>query len=152
MVSSPLPALASGLLLAQLTSGRLQPLLLYTVSDLGFWVALRKVAGNDRRVPLIYFNHVLHVQLEVLEVCGEKGRCQLGLHGRDRQSTILGWADALVSLVTINSCRSLTPWGLSGGGPNSSSRCGPFIAGQFNLVDRSWRVGTCVENSIRRCL
>lgn len=44
-----------------LTSGCLQPLLFDTVSDLGFWVALRKVAGNDRRVPLIYFNHMLHV-------------------------------------------------------------------------------------------
>lgn len=44
-----------------LTSGRLQPLLFDAVSDLGFGVALRKVAGDDCRVPLIYFNHVLHV-------------------------------------------------------------------------------------------
>ena len=44
-----------------LTSGCLQPLLFDTVSDLGFWVALRKVASNDGRVPLVHFNLVLHV-------------------------------------------------------------------------------------------
>lgn len=44
-----------------LTSGGLQPLVFDAVSDLGFWVALRKVTGDDRRVPLIHFNHVLHV-------------------------------------------------------------------------------------------
>lgn len=44
-----------------LTSGGLQPLLFDTVSDLGLWVALRKVAGNDCSVPFIDFDHVLHV-------------------------------------------------------------------------------------------
>lgn len=46
---------------AGLTSGGLQPLVFDAVSDLGFGVALRKVTGDDRRVPLIHFNHVLHV-------------------------------------------------------------------------------------------
>ena len=44
-----------------LTPGGLQPLLFDTVPDLGFWVALGKVAGDDRCVPLIDFNHMLHI-------------------------------------------------------------------------------------------
>ena len=73
-----------------LTPRCLQPLLLDTVSDLSFRVALRKVAGNDCCVPLIYFNHMLHIQLEILEICGEKKRCQLGTDGGQKQSDISG--------------------------------------------------------------
>lgn len=66
------PALASGLLPTRLTSRGLQPLLFDAIPDLGFRVALGKVAGDDSRVALIHFDHVLHIQLEVLEVCGER--------------------------------------------------------------------------------
>lgn len=97
-----------------LTSRCLQPLLIDTVSDLGFWVALRKVAGNDCCVPLIYFDHVLHVQLEVLEICGQKERCQWGLDGGQKQSDISVWLMPWGLQSQENSCRSLTHWGLPG--------------------------------------
>lgn len=44
-----------------LTSRGLQPLLFDAVPDLGFWVALWQVAGNDSCVPLVHFNHMLHI-------------------------------------------------------------------------------------------
>lgn len=73
-----------------LTSRGLQPLLFDAVPDLGFWVALGEVAGDDGCVPLIYFNHMLHIELKVLKVCEEKGRFRLDLDG-DCQCGIHPW-------------------------------------------------------------
>lgn len=66
-----------------LTSGGLQPFLFHTVTDLGFRVALRKVTGDDGRVPLVYFNHMLYIQLEVLEICREREGARWASMGRE---------------------------------------------------------------------